>query len=850
MAPQKEPPGTAASDARPEEALSGADARLRSILDSSLDALITIDAAGRIIEFNRAAETIFGYLRSEALGREMADIIVPPEYREGHRQGMAHHERTGEGPILDRHIEITAMRRDGSFFPVELTVTRVPVAPGARVLFTGALRDITDRKRSEDRRAAQYAVTRILAASDSLEQAGPELLAAIGRGLHWELGQLWVEDPSGQRLRWGSSWSSDPDRFRSFEDVSRQTTFPCGMGLPGRVWQDGSAIWVEEVERDVNFPRRDPARADGIVSGLAIPVRTRERPVAVLEFFTSETRRTDDDLLLFLDAIGRQIGDFVERYRAESSVRASEDRYRKIVETTNEGVWWIDRDTRTVFVNERMAAMIGARAEDMLGKSVYEYLAPAQQEEVSGFLQRRERGISDQFDLPFRRSDGSTLWAIVSASPLLDPEGRFDGSLAMLTDITGRKRAEEADRFLLDVARVLGSSLDYPSMMRQLAGLAVPAIADWCQVEIVGPDGVPELLAISHVDPEKEELARRMRDRYPTPPEATTGANAVARTGVPEIVSEIPVALLTFAAQSSEHLDMIRSLGLVSYVCVPILLRDRVLGTVAFVSAESRRRYDNSDLLLAQRVAALAATAIDNARLYGEAQKAVQLRDDFLSIAGHELRTPLSSLSLDLYRLLQKSRTRGDPELTGIVEKARRGSERLSRQIDQLLDVSRLSSGRLAFEPEELDLANLTRDFIEQLADEAALKGSRMDLRADGPVVGLWDRRRMEQVVGNLLSNAIKYGDGRPIEIEIHAEGEDAVLRVRDHGIGIASEDKGRIFERFERAVSDRNFGGLGLGLWIATEIVRASGGALDVDSTLGEGSTFTLRMPRAPVTG
>ncbi len=341
-----------------------------------------------------------------------------------------------------------------------------------------------------------------------------------------------------------------------------------------------------------------------------------------------------------------------------------------------------------------------------------------------------------------------------------------------------------------------------------------------------------------------------MRDKYPTPRVATTGANAVARTGVPEIVSEIPDALLASAAQSSEHLDMIRSLGLVSYVSVPILLRDRVLGTVAFVSAESRRRYDNSDLLLAQRVAALAAAAIDNARLYGEAQKAVQLRDDFLSIAGHELRTPLSSLSLDLYRLLQKSRTRGDPELTGIVEKARRGSERLSRQIDQLLDVSRLSSGRLAIEPEELDLVNLTRDFIEQLADEAALKGSRMDLRAGGPVVGHWDRRQMEQVVGNLLSNAIKYGDGRPIEIEIHAEGEDAVLRVRDHGIGIASEDQARIFERFERAVSDRNFGGLGLGLWIATEIVRASGGALDVDSTLGEGSTFTLRMPRARGTG
>ncbi len=829
---------------------SAAGARLRAILDSALDALITIDADGRIVEFNRAAETTFGYARADVIGREMGDVIVPPALRESHRNGMAHYLRTGEGPILDRRIEITAMHRDGSHFPVELAVTRVPLEPGEEPLFTGALRDITDRKRSEDRRAAQYAVTSILASSDSLEHAGPELLAAIGGGLRWEFGQLWLPDGDGQFLRWEASWSIEADRFRAFEALSRESTFSRGSGLPGRVWRDGAPAWLEAVTEDSNFPRQDAARAGGIVTGFAIPIRTREGSIAVLEFFTSEPRRTDEDLLRFVDALGRQIGDFVERYTAENLVRASEDRFRKILETTNEGVWWIDRDARTVFVNDRMAAMLGTRSERMLGISVFDYLDEPQQEEVRAFLQRRQQGISDQFDLRFRRQDGSALWVIVSASPVIDADGGFSGSLAMLTDITARKRAEQADRFLLEVAHALGSSLDTRATLRRLAELAVPTIGDWCQVELIGENGSLEVIAISHVDPAKIDLARRMNEEYPAGADAQVGAPRVARTGAAELISEIPDALLASAARSPDHLEMLRSLGMVSYVCVPIVLRDTVLGTIGFVSAESRRRYDGADLLLAHRVAALAATAMDNARLYAEAQAAVQLRDDFLSIAGHELRTPLTTLSLDLYRLLRRTKAAGDGETSDIAEKARRAAERLSRQIDQLLDVSRLSSGRLRIEPEEFDLGGLTRELIDQLEDELARKGSRLNLRIDARVVGVWDRRRMEQVVGNLLSNAIKYGEGRPIEVDLRSDGPDAVLRVRDHGIGIAPHDTRRIFERFERAVSDRHFGGLGLGLWIANEIVHASGGTLEVESAAGDGSTFTLRIPLIPPAG
>ncbi|MDQ2978835.1 MAG: PAS domain S-box protein [Acidobacteriota bacterium] len=542
-----------------------AEAQLRAILDSSLDALITMDERGSVVEFNRAAETIFGYRREEVVGREMAEVIVPPSLRDRHRQGMQHYLATGEGPILGRRIEITGMRADGSEFPVELTVTRVPLE--TQVLFTGALRDITDRKRSEGRREAQYSVTGTLAKSASLEEAAPELLRAICRGVGWELGQLWVLDEGAGVLRWCAAWSARPEALE-FERRSAATAFPPGRGLPGRVLESGEPAWLEDLSRDSNFPRLAAAQDCGLQTGFACPIRTGDRVAGILELFTSEKRSDDEDLLRFIDALGRQIGDFLDRRRAERTVRESEERYRRI--------------------------------------------------------------------------------------------------------------------------------------------------------------------------------------------------------------------------------------------------------------------------------------AIENARLYRDAQEAIRHRDDFLSIAGHELKTPLSTLSLEIHRLLAVARSSrpSDAGPLHATEKAARSVQRLSRLVDQLLDVSRVGAGRLALEPEELDLSALCREVADRFADELARSGSALDLRVDPPVVGVWDRLRLDQVVGNLLSNAIKYGQGRPIELEAREEDESAVLLVRDHGIGIPPEDQTRVFARFERAVSSRHFGGLGLGLWIVHQIVDASGGTISIESAEGAGTAFTVRLP------
>lgn len=234
-------------------------------------------------------------------------------------------------------------------------------------------------------------------------------------------------------------------------------------------------------------------------------------------------------------------------------------------------------------------------------------------------------------------------------------------------------------------------------------------------------------------------------------------------------------------------------------------------------------------------------------RLFRDAQEAAKVREEFLSVAGHEMRTPLTSLQFLLHTIQKRIET-GQPEkaVEGLV-RARAQLQRLSALTEELLDVTRITAGRMTLEPEEVDLAELAGEVADQQRESAARSGSEIRFEATSPVTGLWDRSRLEQVMTNLLSNAVKFGGGKPITVRVASDRDRAALTVRDEGIGISSEDQARIFERFERAVSKQSYGGLGLGLWIAHEIVAAHGGRLRVESRPGEGSTFHVELPRKP---
>ena len=238
-------------------------------------------------------------------------------------------------------------------------------------------------------------------------------------------------------------------------------------------------------------------------------------------------------------------------------------------------------------------------------------------------------------------------------------------------------------------------------------------------------------------------------------------------------------------------------------------------------------------------------------RLLGELAGAVRARDEFLSVASHELKTPLTPLNLKL-QLLARSAGAGSvasPRLLGDIEVMRRQVKRLADLVNDLLDVSRISTGRLVLNLEAVDLSAVVREVVAQFEPQAAKAGCRLELQVEEHVVGHWDRLRLEQVVVNLLSNAIKYGAGGPVHVRVEADGERARLLVRDEGIGIEPEHLERIFGKFERAVSERHYGGLGLGLYITRQVVEVMGGSVSAESRPGQGASFRVELPlRGPV--
>ncbi|WP_433934324.1 AAA family ATPase [Sorangium cellulosum] len=281
-----------------------------------------------------------------------------------------------------------------------------------------------------------------------------------------------------------------------------------------------------------------------------------------------------------------------------------------------------------------------------------------------------------------------------------------------------------------------------------------------------------------------------------------------------------------------------------SVLVLPIRRNEARLGVVYLENKLATRAFTRDRVHVLELLSDQIAIALENARLYREAQRAIRVRDDFLSVASHELRTPVTSLRLGLQSMLRRNDLAPEEHLTRALHRMDRQVLRLVRLIDDLLDVSQLHTGRLELHVEPVDLAEAVADVVERLGARIAQSGSAVSVRAEPSVVGSWDRSRLEQVISNLLDNALKFGAGAPIEIAVARRDGTAELVVQDHGIGIPAERLPHVFERFERAVSSRHFGGLGLGLHVVKSIVEALGGAARADSRPGEGARITVELP------
>lgn len=444
---------------RAEQAVRDSEAVKSAILDTALDCVITMDGGGNVVDFNHAAEVVFGYRAEEVVGRELAALIIPPGLRERHRAGLRRYLETGEGVVFEGRLELAGMRSDGSEFPVELAVQRIPGSEPA--LFAGYLRDISDR----------------LVAERALRRSRDELDATLG----------------------------------SLAD----------------------GVTVQDATGAIVYANRAAA--------------------STLGFGTAE------------EVMAAPLADVTGRFEV------------------------FDEDGEP-FPLERLP---GRRA-----------LAGDQPDDVV---------------VRFRvRASGAERWTVVKSTPVRDESGAVIRAVNIFEDITAQKRVEVGQRFLAEASRLLGASLDYTTTLRSVARVAVPTFADWCAVDVLGERGGIEHVAVAHADPRKVEFVEQLRRRYPADPEAPRGVFQVIRSERSELYAEIPEELLAETARDSGHLDLIGSLGMRSAMVVPLRAWRGAVGAMTFVNSESGRVFDEADLVLAEELGRRAATAIENARLYGE----------------------------------------------------------------------------------------------------------------------------------------------------------------------------------------------------------------------------------------
>ncbi|MBC8069371.1 MAG: PAS domain S-box protein [Deltaproteobacteria bacterium] len=547
--------------------------------------------------------------------------------------------------------------------------------------------------------------------------------------------------------------------------------------------------------------------------------------------------------------------DVTVRRATQEQLRISQAWFSTALRSIGDAVIATDAAGRVTFVNPIAEELTGWTPADAEGLPLHEIFRIMSEDDRSPVASPVDRVLREgvvvglaNHTLLLRR-DGSEIAIDDSAAPIRGSDGVLVGVVLVFRDVTPA-RSEERRRELLALATAeLNSSLDYEATLATVARQAVPSVADWCAVDVLDGE-VVRRLAVAHVDPAKIEHVRELERAYPPDPHASTGVPQVLRTGQAEWMAAIPAELLEAAARDEHHLQLIRELQLRSYIAVPLRRGNDVFGVITLVMAESRRRYDERDLAFAEALADRASVAIENARLFSEverarraAEAANRTKDEFLAMLGHELRNPLAPM----LTALELMRMRGDDggASRAIIERQVRHMVRL---VDDLLDVSRITRGRVELARAAVELGEVIEKGLEIASPLIEERGHRVERSVEPGLVVDADPVRMAQVIANLLTNAAKYTEpGGHIRIHANREHGAIVLRVADSGIGIAPDMVARVFDPFvqEPQAIDRAQGGLGLGLTIAQSLVQSHGGTISARSDgPARGSEFVVTLP------
>jgi PAS domain S-box-containing protein len=771
---------------------------LAAMLDGVGHGVVAVDREWRLSFVNAWMERVLGRSREHLLGRELwteFPSLRTSSFGEAYRRAM----RDGVEVVHEDFVPIS-----NAWFEA-----RASSSSTGLILF---IRDVTER-----RRAAQ--------ALQDREDRMRFILSAGGLG-YWrlELATGRLETSDGCKVNFGLP----PDADLSSYDALRALIHP----------EDRPAM-------EAAVARTLATAEDYAADYRVLPPGGGTRWVA------ARGRRVlaPDGTLQALAGITL---DITERREVEQALRESEARFRNMADNAPVMLWMTDETGACLWLNRQWHDFTGQTPEEGMGLGWLDAVHPEDREKAGeAFLGSHASRAAFRVEYRIRSRDGEYRWAIDSASPRIGPSGEYLGYIGSVIDIHELKRGEERQSFVSEASRLLSESLDYEATLVRTTQLAVPTLGDWCMVDLLQEDGSLRRVKVSCASPALETLVEETV-RFPPLVQGHPWhvPSRALREGRAVLVEDAGDDYKEKAAFSPEHLAHMKAVGFQSVISVPLMARGRTLGVITFLTIAPGRRFTQVDLETAEDLAHRVALAVDNGRLYREVQQAVRVREEFLQVASHELKTPLTPLSLKLQMLARAAETfpkERFPKLGGDVEMMLQQVKRLSSLMDELLDVSRINSGRFMLTLEVVDLSTLVRDTMARFEPEALRLGGRMDADIPESLVGVWDRQRLEQVMTNLLSNALKYGGGRPIHVRVREEAGLARVVVRDQGIGIAREWLPRIFEKFERAVSERHYGGLGLGLYITKQIVEALGGTIRAESAPDQGSTFTVELPLTP---
>jgi PAS domain S-box-containing protein len=810
----------------------------RAIFVKCADAIAIIDPEGCYLEQNDAHERLLGYSDDELRGRTPAIHLGEAEFE----SVAAELRATG---ACRRECESRA--KDGTVRTLELSVFAVRDAAGEPVCYVGIKRDVTDEQRAAAELRRRFdelqAISRMadtVARAGALDDIYAAALDELQRTVGADRASVLLYDGDGvMRFK---AWRGLSDGYRRAAE---------GHSPWARDEPHPQPVLVPDVRGDPHLAALLPVFSREGVRALGfIPLVAAGRLLGKFMIYFDAPHVVSPAELRLAQTIADHIAFAITRARSEAALRESEDRYRRLVEHSPVGVA-VHSEAEVVFVNPAATRLLGASdPSELVGRPIFDFVHPDDRVLVRDRVRQLAGGVSalPAVEETFVRLDGAPIYVEVSSIGFT-----YQGRPAVqivVSDVTERRRAEQAQRLLAEAGALLNSTLDYGETLRSITRLVVPAVADWCLVDLTDEEGGFERIAAAAAGEADQALAGGLLRHYAPLRSAAHGVSHTAAAGRAELMTDVDDALLASLARDQAHLDMLRAMRITSYICAPLVARERTIGVLTFVVGASGRRYTRSDLALAEELARRAALAVDNARLYRDAREANLAKSQFLATMSHELRTPLNAIGGYADLLAMGLRGPVTEQQREDLARILRSQKHLLSLIDGLLSFTRIESGHLTLHTESVPVEEAITGAEALVAPQLRGKGLRYwRERGDPGVACLADGDKLRQVLLNLLSNAVKFTAARG-EVTLSWEASAATVRihVRDTGPGIPADQRDAIFEPFVqlgRSLTSAQEG-MGLGLAIGRELARAMGGDVSVTSLLGHGSTFTLTLPRA----